>query len=112
MGKRLDARVQAERVQYRALQPPFWLLPLARSRFREERVGVSCRFDFINGTCGGHAFAIGLGTKERRCEELTIGMSFSGASLRLRDWTFTLNGLYVLGSPTVSTSFGPPAYPP
>ena len=70
------------------------------SRFREERVAVSCRLDFINGTCGGHAFAIGLGTKERRCEELTIGMSFSGASLRLRDWTFTLNGPYVVGSPT------------
>jgi len=100
MGKRLDARVEAERVQYRALQPPCGCCHMLARDFARSGSGVSCRLDFINGTCGGHAFAIGLGTKERSCEELTIGMSFSGASLRLRDWTFTLNGPYVVGSPT------------
>ena len=28
--------------------------------------------DFITGSCGGHAFSFGLGTKLRRCEEMSI----------------------------------------
>ena len=35
--------------------------------------------DFITGSCGGHAFSFGLGTKLRRCEELSIKPRYSSA---------------------------------
>ena len=45
------------------------------SRLTEFNTG----FDFITGSCGGHAFSFGLGTTLRRCEELSIKPHYSSA---------------------------------
>ena len=49
--------------------------------------------DFITGSCGGHAFSFGLGTKLRRCEEMSIkphysSAKFEAAALPMQPMTF------------------------
>ena len=45
------------------------------SRLTEFNTG----FDFITGSCGGHAFSFGLGTTLRRCEDFSIKPHYSSA---------------------------------
>jgi len=48
-------------------------------------------WQFVNGSCGGRLFWMGLGL-QRRCEELSIGIKYSSATFSVRGWSITVRG--------------------
>ena len=53
--------------------------------------------NFVNGTCGGGPFFLGMG-EGRSCEEFSMKVGFSSVVFRVDGWTFTVLGNWVYGS--------------
>ena len=53
--------------------------------------------NFVNGTCGGGPFFLGMG-EGRSCEEFSMKVGYSSVVFRVDGWTFKVLGNWVYGS--------------
>ena len=53
--------------------------------------------NFVNGTCGGGPFFLGMG-EGRSCEEFSMKVGYSSVVFRVDGWTFKVLGNWIYGS--------------